>query len=85
MNKLWDRETLRFVDRWACKDGMRRMMRSKGTAASLSRRRKMTIKIIEEMKSSEIMLYRVRLMKKGKTARCVRRLVGVLHCEFGIT
>lgn len=22
MNKLWNRETLRFGDRWACKDGM---------------------------------------------------------------
>jgi hypothetical protein len=21
MNRLWDRETLRFVDSWACKDG----------------------------------------------------------------
>lgn len=21
MNKLWDRDTLRFVDAWACKDG----------------------------------------------------------------
>ena len=21
MNKLWDRETLRFVDAWACRDG----------------------------------------------------------------
>ena len=45
----------------------------------------MTIKIIEEMKPSEIMLYRVRLMTKGTTVRCVRRLIGVLHCEFGIT
>jgi hypothetical protein len=21
MNRLWNRETLRFVDKWACKDG----------------------------------------------------------------
>ena len=82
MNKLWNRETLRFVNRWTCKDGTPEDDEDKRNG-SLVVEEKVAIKIIEEMKSSEIMLNRVRLMKKERLLGVFD--VGVLHCEFGIT